>query len=134
MRLFATHATLPAIVEAGLEGRLGSVARDGDAARLTIGCYEVFGGNAGSHGARRLIAGASRTERVYGNDPAWRAAILDVRGDEVLDRPMTEFDAGGLDPVALARVATSVAPGFARWFTGSSWLRSARSSLTGGLR
>lgn len=110
---FAAHTTLPAIVEAGLEGRLGSVARDGDAARLTIGCYEVFGGDAGSQGARRLIAGARRRELVYGNDPAWRAAILDVCGDEVVDRPMTEFDASGLDPIALARVATSVAPGFA---------------------
>ena len=109
---FATHNTLPAIVEAGLEGQLGSLARDGDAARLTLGCYEIFGGNPSSAGARRLISGAKRRELVYGNDPAWRAAILDVRGDEVVDRPMTEFDASGLDPVALARVASSVAPGF----------------------
>jgi hypothetical protein len=48
---FATHTTLPAIVEAGLEGRLGSTTRDGDAARLSLGCYEVFGGDADSPGA-----------------------------------------------------------------------------------
>jgi GNAT superfamily N-acetyltransferase len=52
-----------------------------------------------------------RRELVYGNDPAWRAVILEARGDEVVDRPMTEFDASGLDPAALARVASSVFPG-----------------------
>jgi hypothetical protein len=110
---FATHTTLPAIIEAGLEGRLGSIARAGAAARLTLGCYEVFGGDAGSQGARRLIAAASRRELVYGNDPAWRTAILDERGDGLIERSMTEFDASGLDPVALGHVATAVAPGFA---------------------
>ena len=109
---FATHNTLPAIVEAGLEGASGSLTRDGDAARLTLGCYEMFAGNPGSAGARRLISGATRRELVYGNDPTWRAAILDVRGEEVVDRPMTEFDASSLDPIALARTAASVAPGF----------------------
>jgi GNAT superfamily N-acetyltransferase len=110
--LFAAHPTLPAILEAGLEGRLGSITRDGNAARLSLGCYEVFGGDAASEGARRLIAGATRRELVYGNDPTWRAAILEARGHEVVDRPMTEFDTGGLDPAALARIAASVAPGF----------------------
>jgi len=110
--VFATHTTLPAIVEAGLEGRLGSLACDRDAARLSLGCYEMFGGDAQSPGARRLIAGARRRELVYGNDPLWRAAILAVRGDEVIDRPMTEFDAGSLDPSALARAEASVDPGF----------------------
>jgi GNAT superfamily N-acetyltransferase len=109
---FARQTTLPAIVEAGLEGRLGSITRDGNAARLSLGCYEVFGGDAGSAGARRLIAGATRRELVYGNDPAWRAVILGVRGHEVVDRPMTEFDTAGLDPAALARLEASVAPGF----------------------
>ena len=109
---FLAHTTLPAIVEAGVEGDVGTLTRDGDAARLTLGCYEMFGGNASSEGARRLIADAQRRELVYGNDPRWRAAILAVRGHEVVDRPMTEFDASGLDPVALARHA-SYAPGFA---------------------
>jgi GNAT superfamily N-acetyltransferase len=109
---FATHRTLPAILEAGLESRLGSMTPDSDAARLSLGCYEMFGGDAGSAGARRLIAGATRRELVYGNDPAWRAAILEVHGHEVADRPMTEFDAGGLDPEALARIEATVASGF----------------------
>lgn len=109
---FATHTTLPAIVEAGLEGRLGSITCDGSAARLSLGCYEMFGGDAASAGAWRLIAGATRRELVYGNDPAWRAVILGLRGHEVVDRPMTEYDTGGLDPAALARVEASVPPGF----------------------
>jgi len=109
---FATHTTLPAIREAGLEGRLGSITRDGNAARLSLGCYEMFGGDAGSAGARRLIDGATRHELVYGNQPTWRAAILEMRGHEVVDRPMIEFDVGGLDPATLARVEACAAPGF----------------------
>jgi hypothetical protein len=111
--LFAAHRTLPAILEAALEGRLGSVERDGDAARLSLGCYEIFGGDATGAGARRLVAAATRRELVYGNDPEWRATILSLRRAEVVDRPMTEFDASGLDAASLARVAASVSPGFA---------------------
>jgi len=43
--LFASHRTLPAIVEAGVEGRQGTIVGDGDAARLSLGCYHVFGGD-----------------------------------------------------------------------------------------
>ena len=111
--MMSTRTTLPAIVEAGLEGRLGSLARDGAATRLTLGCYEMFSGDAGSEGARRLIAGARRRELVYDNDPAWRAAILETRGDEVVCRSMTEFDASHLDPASLPRVAATFAPGLA---------------------
>jgi hypothetical protein len=111
--LFAAHETLPAIVEAGLEGRLGEMTRDGAAARLTLGCYEVFAGDPASPGAGRLVAGAERRELVYGNDAAWRSAILSLRGEEVVDRPMTEFDARLLDPAALARHAALVDPAFA---------------------
>jgi hypothetical protein len=56
LSLFAPHRTLPAIVEAVLEGRLGSIARDGEAARLSLGCYEIFGGDAACAGASRLTA------------------------------------------------------------------------------
>lgn len=110
--LFAAHATLPAIVEAGLEGLLGAITRDGDAARLSLGCYEMFVGDASTGGARRLVEGGVRRELVYGNDPAWRTVILELRGHEVVDRPMTEFDAGALDAAALATVAESVPTGF----------------------
>jgi hypothetical protein len=111
--LFETHGTLRAIVDAVLEGRQGRAVRDGDAARLSLGCYEVFGGDAFSPGARRLVAGAARPrELVFGNDPAWRRTILEVHGDGVFDRPMLEYDAGELDPAALARLEDGLAAGF----------------------
>jgi GNAT superfamily N-acetyltransferase len=111
--LFASHRTLRAIVEAGVEGRQGTVARDGDAARLSLGCYHVFGGDPASAGARRLLeSAAGPRELIYGNDAAWRALILDVFGDRVFDRPMEEFDPCGLDDAALAAVEASLPPDF----------------------
>jgi hypothetical protein len=111
--LFAGCPTLPAVVEAVLEGRLGSATRDGDAARLSLGCYEIFGGDPAGAGARRLIAGAARPrELVFGNDPAWRRAILAVHGDGVFDRPMQELDASGLDTAALAREEAALPEGY----------------------
>ena len=75
--LFEGHRTLPAIVEAVLEGRQGTAVRDGDAARLSLGCYEVLGGDAASPGARRLVESARPgNELVYGNHPAWRRLII----------------------------------------------------------
>src|SRR4051812_7791037 len=95
---FGDHHTLRAIVEAVLEGRQGHATRDGDAARLSLGCYEVFAGDPGTSGARRLVAAASAPrELIYGNDPAWRRLILDVHGTRVRDRPMLEFDPGHID-------------------------------------
>lgn len=102
--LFTSHRELRAVVEAVLEGRQGRATGDGDAARLSLGCYEVFGGDPASAGARRLVAGApAPRELVYGNDPAWRTLILEVHGEQVFDRPMREFDAAFLDRDALRR-------------------------------
>lgn len=104
--LFDGYSTLPAVVEAVLEGRQGTAAIDGGAARLTLGCYELFAGDPRSAGARRLVATAPRPrELVYGNDAGWRTLIAEVHAGRVTDRPMTEFDAGGLDPDVLARAA-----------------------------
>ena len=111
--LFASHRTLPAIVEAGLEGRQGTIIRDGESARLSLGCYHVFGGDPASPGARRLIESATGPrELIYGNDPAWRALILDVCGERVFDRPMEEFDPSALDDASLAAVEASLPPEF----------------------
>lgn len=113
--LFASHRTLPAIVEAAVEGRHARAERDGDAARLRIGCYQLFGGDPQSTGARRLVetAPGGPRELVYGNDPAWRALILDVLGDAVFDRPMDEFDPSALDDAALASIEASLPPDLA---------------------
>ena len=111
--LVAGQAALRAIVEAGVERRQGRVERDGDAARISLGCYEVFGGDPASAGARRLVAGAARPrELVYGNDPAWRALVLEVHGEDVFDRPMEEFDPSALDDAALAAIAATLPAGF----------------------
>jgi len=111
--LFETHHALRAIVDAVLEGRQGSAVRDGDAARLSLGCYEVFGGDASSAAARRLVAGAARPrELIFGNDDAWRRTIVEVHGDGVFDRPMLEYDASALDAATLARFEDGLAAGF----------------------
>jgi len=102
--LFASHRELRAVVEAVLEGRQGQATRDGGAARLSLGCYEVFGGDPASAGARRLVADVEAPcELVYGNEPEWRGLILDVHGAAVIDRPMRDFDTAGLDRAALRR-------------------------------
>jgi GNAT superfamily N-acetyltransferase len=114
--LFATHRELRAIVDAVLEGRLGSAAAGGDpprAARLSLGCYEVFGGDPTRAEARRLVeTAASPRELIYGNDPAWRRTIIDVHGERVFDRPMRTYDASTLDLRALARIKAELAPSF----------------------
>jgi GNAT superfamily N-acetyltransferase len=112
--LFAGHRELRAVVDAVLEGCQGRAAADGDAARLSLGCYEVFGGEAASRGARRLVSTAARPrELVYGNEPAWRRLILEVHAEQVSDRPMRDFDPAGLDRAALLRLETALPEGFA---------------------
>src|SRR5262249_23647645 len=93
--------------------RAGHATVEGSTARLSIGCYEIFGGDPASAAARDLVASAARPrELVYGNDPAWRQVILDVHGDAVFDRPMRDFDPSGLDPAALHRSAAALPAGF----------------------
>lgn len=110
---FSGAVELGAVIEAVLEGRQGHATVGEGAARLSVGCYEVFGGSASSPGARALVAGAARPrELVYGNDAGWRRLIRDVHGDKVFDRPMLDFDAGGIDTAALLRVEATVPAGF----------------------
>src|SRR5262245_42384181 len=111
--LFAGRTELGAVIEAVLEGRLGQATMTGAAARLSIGCYEIFGGDPSSREARVLVESAARPrELVYGNQPAWRTLILDVFGDEVSDRPMRDYDASAIENEALARLETQLPAGF----------------------
>ena len=110
---FGRTAELAAVIESVFEGRHGQVSAAGDAARLSIGCYEIFGGDPASQGARALVGTAARPrELVYGNDPAWRRLILDVHGDAVTDRPMLDYDPRGIDPSSLLRFEGALPPGF----------------------
>jgi hypothetical protein len=115
--LFAAHP-LPAVVDAVLEARLGFVSADDleqpNAARLSLGCYEVVGGDAAHPAARELVANVpAGREIVYGNDPAWRRLIRDVHGTRAADRPMRTYDPSGLDRAALEPLAASLPPGHA---------------------
>jgi GNAT superfamily N-acetyltransferase len=111
--LFSGCVELGAVIEAVVEGRLGQATVMGDAARLSVGCYEIFGGDASCAGARPLVAGALRPrEFVYGNDPRWRTLILDVHGEGVIDRPMRDFDPSHIDPVSLVRLESGLPEGF----------------------
>jgi RimJ/RimL family protein N-acetyltransferase len=108
--LFAGHRSLRSIVEAVLAGRQGRAVRDGAAARLSLGCYEMLGGDAASPGARRLVETAARPrELVYGNDASWRRLIQDVHGNAVHDRPMRDFDPAPLDRTRLRELEAAPA-------------------------
>jgi GNAT superfamily N-acetyltransferase len=110
---FAGSLGLGAVIEAVVEGRLGQATVAGDAARLKVGCYEIFGGDPSSPSARTLVATAARPrELVYGNDPGWRQVILDVHGEEVSDRPMRDYDPSGIDPASLFRIEAELPAGF----------------------
>ena len=111
--LFAGFRPLSAVVEAVLEGRLGTATTAGAVARLRIGCYEIFGGDPSSPSARALVAEAARPrELVYGNHPGWRRLILEVHGDEVYDRPMRDYDPSGIDRASLPGFEATLPPGF----------------------
>lgn len=112
-RFFTRHRALRAVIDAVLEGRQGQVVAAGEAAVLRLGCYEVFGGDASSPEARRLVKAAARpSELVYGNDPGWRRLILEVHGPSVIDRPMVDYEPGGLDPTVLERLRRGLPDGF----------------------
>jgi GNAT superfamily N-acetyltransferase len=113
--LFASHLALPAVVDGVLRGGLGTIAAGDEAqpraARLSIGCYEIFGGDPAAAEAGRLVsAPASGKELVYGNLPDWRAFLLERLGPQVSDRPMQTFDPGALAPESLERTAASPLP------------------------
>jgi hypothetical protein len=111
--LFSGRVELGAVIEAVVEGRLGRATVAGAAARLSVGCYEIFGGDASSPAARTLVAGGARPrELVYGNDALWRRLILDVYGDEVFDRPMLDYDPGGIDRASLLAFEARLPRGF----------------------
>jgi len=111
--LFAGRVELGAVIEAVVEGRQGQSIVAGGAARLSIGCYEIFGGDQSSPSARELVVAAARPrELVYGNHPAWRRLILEVLGNEVSDRPMRDYDPSGIDQASLVRLEATLPAGF----------------------
>lgn len=115
-RLFVDRAELPAVLGAGLAG-LGTLAADDPerpaAVRISIGCYEIFGGDPTAAGAAALVRSARLpSELAYGADPTWRRLITEVHGDSLIDRPMRCFDPSGLDADALRAASLRLPSGF----------------------
>jgi GNAT superfamily N-acetyltransferase len=110
---FGRSPELGAVIESVLEGRQGRAVVAGNAARLSLGCYEIFGGDPSSRAARDMVETAARPrELVYGNDPTWRQVILEVHGDAVFDRPMRDFDPSGIDSASLLVLEKTLPAGF----------------------
>jgi GNAT superfamily N-acetyltransferase len=99
--LFTPHRELTAVIGGVLHGGLGAMVTDDSerpsVARLSIGCYEIFGGDPDSIAARQIVgAAAAHSELVYGGDPAWRRLLLNVHSTALSDRPMRSFSSFGL--------------------------------------
>jgi GNAT superfamily N-acetyltransferase len=112
-RLFSPAHPLRAVIDGVLEAGLGSIRLDDPdnprVARLSIGCYEIFGGDASGRAAVELAQDLpSPKELVYGNDPAWRRRLCDIYGARVKDRPMETFDPENVDLALLRAGARSL--------------------------
>src|SRR5262249_9200271 len=111
--MFGRAPELRAVIEAVVEGRVGRATHEGPAARLSVGCYEIFGGDPASAGARVLVASAARPrELVYGHDPARRPGILQVPRGPALDPPRPGLGPSGLHPAALDRFEAALPEDF----------------------
>lgn len=109
MRHLFPSIHLRAIADAALERRQGRVVVDDErspsVARISLGTYEMFGGDPSHPRAEELIATAARpSELFYGNDPRWRRRILDVHGERVEDRPTLTFTPHHVTVAGLAAV------------------------------
>lgn len=110
---FFAHHPLQAIIEAGLEGELGRLDVDSDAkptaARILLGCYAVFGGDASA--AADLVRGLNApVELVPPNDQSWRDLFVDIYGSRLSDRPMRTFATHRLRRLDLAPMMRVSAP------------------------
>lgn len=111
--LFSAHTELRAVIDAVLENQLGTVAADDleapKVARLSIGCYEIFGGTPNVLAAGQLVeTSAAPRELIYGNNPEWRTLLRKVHGKRLSDRPMRSFDASHISADRLPALAGSL--------------------------
>ena len=114
--LFHEHTELRAVIDAVLEGRVGSIDHACEsslaAAMLRVGCYSIFGGDAESVAGEVLVRGAAGpVELVYAGEP-WRRRIVAIHGHRAVPDPMQGFDPSGLDAAALLRLASEIPEGF----------------------
>lgn len=115
--LFAGRRELRAVVDGVLDGGLGVAHADDPGrprcARLDVGCYAIFGGEASAAAARAMVeAVTAPRELVFGGDDGWRALIAEAHGERLVPRPMQEYDPTALDAGRLRRLAAAVPPGY----------------------
>lgn len=115
--LFEGHQTLRAVIDAVLEGHLGLTVTDEEdqprAARLDIGCYAIFGGDAAASRASELVAEvAPPRELLVPDDQAWRDLLALAHGARLTDRPMRTFSTHTLERERLRAMAEDVPGGF----------------------
>jgi len=117
--LFRSHPPhLRAGVASVLEGRVGRAWLAGEgracAARLSVGCYDVFGGDSDSAAAEEVSRGvAAPRELVHGNDPRWDRRLRGLFGARLSERPMRSYDGSGLAIGPLRELAGALPDGAA---------------------
>ena len=115
-RLFDGHRDLRVVIDGVLQGVLGRVFVDvrgeSRAARLSIGVYEVFGGDPAR--GDELIANVPRPCELVlpANDQAWLTRARAFFGTDLSARSMRTFDASFIDPSELESMARSVPDGY----------------------
>jgi GNAT superfamily N-acetyltransferase len=112
--LFRSHPPhLRAGIASVLEGRLGRAWISGDgaavAARLSVGCYDVFGGDSDSAAAEEVSRGVDGPrELVHGNDPRWDRRLREIFGGRLSERPMRSYDGEDLATAPLRELAAAL--------------------------
>lgn len=94
--LYSDRETLNAIVDCVLEGPLGHAVTDDPGnprvARLDLGCYSIFGGDATVPEAADLAREPKApVELIFPNSDRWRELLHRVHPGELVERPMTAF-------------------------------------------
>ncbi len=117
MSFFDEHRTIRCVIDCALEGRLGAVTFD-DAnaprvARIDLGCYAIFSGDAGHPRALDWIRTLTPPlEIVLPDDQSWRDLVHGELGERCVDRPMRTYEVHGLNRDHLQQVAAGIADGF----------------------
>ena len=94
-----------------LEGRIGGAATDNSAdpqcARLTLGPFALMGGDSGTAGAEKLVAGLEESVAVVIADSGWRE-IVRRRYPEAKTEQRTSFSHDRLDAKTLQPLVAAV--------------------------
>jgi len=115
--LFRKHNTLRSVIECVLERRLGSITADDPTrprvARLDLGCYAIFGGNADRPEAEQFVRSVEPPrELLIPDDQSWRDLLSAIHGLRLSDRPMRTFELHALDRKRLRKLAGGIPAGF----------------------